>query len=99
MITETELFHQIFEDFVSLEDNVNDNEIWKSKSIIKLMKMSNEVPNTQILEEGLKAILSLCKFRENGYLIDSYESESFSVDNLTEPEEMLLNSILRAEFT
>ncbi|MFX1325990.1 MAG: hypothetical protein ACFE8N_13635 [Promethearchaeota archaeon] len=99
MITETEIFHQIFEDFVSLEDNGNDNEIWKSTSIIKLMKMSYEIPNTQILEEGLKTIISLCKCRENGYLIDYYELESISVDNLTEPEKILLDSTLRAEFT
>jgi hypothetical protein len=99
LITETQFFHQIFEDFVCLEEDFHDNDVWKSKSIIKLMTMSGEIAPRQIVEEGLKVILSLCKFRERGYLIDPYESESYTVDKLAAPDKKLLYLILKAEFT
>ena len=77
MITETEFFHDIFEEFVYLEENLHDNEIWKSNLIIKLIKASDEIESKQIITEGLKMILSLCNFRECGALIDFFESESW----------------------
>ena len=99
MITETEFFHDIFEDFVCLEENLHDNEIWKSNSIIKLIKASDEIENKQIIAEGLKMILCLCNFRECGHLIDYYESESHSINDLTKSDRFLMESILKAEFT
>jgi hypothetical protein len=98
LTTEIEFFNEIFEEFVCSEDLIKDNEIWKSNSIIKLMKASNGAENKCVLEDGLKIILNLCKFRENGYLQDSYKSESYSVNDLMEPDKILLESILRAEF-
>lgn len=99
MISETEFFHEIFEDFVFLEETLHDNEIWKSNSIIKLMNVSQEIEDKQIIAEGLKTILNLCKFRECGELIDLYESESYSINSLTKPDKYLVKSILKAEFT
>jgi len=99
LITETEFFHDIFEDFVCLEENLHDNEIWKSKSIIKLIKASDEIESKQIITEGLKMILSLCNFRECGALIDFFESESCPICDLNEPNKCLFDSILKAEFT
>ncbi len=98
MTAEIEFFNDIFEEFVCSEDIIQDNEIWKSNSIIKLMRVLDGIENKCILEEGLKIILNLCKFRENGYLQDSYKSESYSVNDLMEPDKILLESILRAEF-
>jgi len=98
LTAEIEFFNEIFEEFICSEDNIQDNEIWKSNSIIKLMKASNGAENKCVLEDGLKIILNLCKFRENGYLQDSYKSESYSVNDLMEPDKILLESILRAEF-
>ena len=63
------------------------------------MKASHEIENEHLITEGLKMILNLCKFRENGDLIDFYESESFMVDELRRPDKYILDSILRAEFT
>lgn len=99
MISETEFFHKIFEEFVCLEETLHDNEIWKSNSIIQLMKASHEIDNKHLITEGLKMILNLCKFRENGELIDFYESESYSVDELGRSDKYILDSLLRAEFT
>jgi hypothetical protein len=99
MISEVEFFHDIFEDFVCLEETIQDNEIWRSSSIIKLMKASHEIEDKQIITEGLKMILHLCKFRECGELIDFYEAGSYSINNLTRPDKYLVDSILRAEFT
>lgn len=99
MITETEFFHDIFEEFVCLEETFHDNEIWKSNSIIKLMKASHEIENKQIITEGLKMILILCNFRECGALINFYESKSCPICDLNEPDKFLLDSILKAEFT
>ncbi|MHA2182367.1 MAG: hypothetical protein ACXAAH_13190 [Promethearchaeota archaeon] len=98
MTTEIEFFNEIFEDFVCSENIIQDQEIWKSNSIIKLMRGVNGIENTCILEEGLKIILDLCKFRERGYLHDPYKSESYSFNESMEPEKNLLVSILRAEF-
>jgi hypothetical protein len=98
LTTEIELFNEIFEEFICLEDNIQDNDIWKSNSIIKLMRASNGIENKRILEDGLKIILNLCKFRECDYLQDSYKSESYLVNDLMEPDKIILESILRAEF-
>ncbi len=98
MTTEIKLFNEIFEEFICLEDNIQDNEIWKSNSIIKLMRASTGIENKRILEDGLKIILNLCKFRECGYLQDSYKSKSYLVNDLMETDKILLESILRAEF-
>ncbi len=98
LTTEIEFFNDNFEEFICSENNIQDNEIWKSNSIIKLMRASTGIENKRILEEGLKIILNLCKFREIGYLQDSYNSESYSVNSLMEPDKIVLESILRAEF-
>jgi hypothetical protein len=98
LISEIKFFHEIFEDFVCLEETLDDNEIWKSNSIIKLMNASDEFEDKHLIAEGLKMILNLCKFRECGALIDFYESESYSISDLNEPDKFLLDSILRAEF-
>ncbi len=98
MTAEIEFFNEIFEEFVCSEEDVQDNEIWKSTSIIKLMKASIGEENKSVLEDGLKIILNLCKFRDCGYLQDSYKSESYSVDELIESDKNKLDSILKAEF-
>jgi len=95
---EIEFFNEIFEEFICSEDDIQDNEIWKSNSIIKLMKASNGIENKCVLEDGLKIILNLCKFRECGHLHDPYKSESYSINAIMEPDKIILDSILRAEF-
>ena len=95
---ETEFFDDIFEEFVCLEESFKDSEIWKSTSIIKLMKVSDEIENKHMIADGLKIILGLYKFKECGSLIDSYELESYSSNNLVELEKNIMDSILKAEF-
>ena len=99
MISEVEFFNEIFEDFLCRDNQVHENELWKSHSIIKLMQNSVEFEDKNIVEEGLKIIINLCKFKECGDLLDSYEQESYPVNHLIESEKILLNSILQAEFT
>jgi len=99
MLLAVEFFHEIFEDFVSLEETFHDNEIWRSSSIIKLMNASRELENKEVVVEGLKMILNLCKFRECGALIDFYESGSYDIAELNAPDKVLVDSILKAEFT
>jgi len=79
-------FTEIFEDFVGLDNNFQENVLWKSNSIIKLMQVSDGTKGKKILEEGLKIIINLCKFKECGYLLDSYEIESSPINMLLEPE-------------
>ncbi len=98
LISKTEFFNEIFEDFICIENQVYKNELWKSNSIIRLMQISCEIEDTKIIEDGLKIILNLSKFQEGGSLVDSYESESYSVNELIEPEKKILESILKAEF-
>jgi len=99
LISDIEFFTDIFEDFLGLDNNFYENELWKSHSIIKLMHVSYKLEDTKILEEGLKIIVNLCRFKECGDLLDSYELESHSISELAEAEKNLLGSILKAEFT
>ncbi|GAH44714.1 unnamed protein product [marine sediment metagenome] len=98
MISEVEFFNEIFENFLSLDNHILENELWKAHSIIKLMHNSVEFEDENFVELGLKIIISLCKFKECGDLLDSYEQESYPVNQLVESEKILLNSILQAEF-
>lgn len=98
MISEVEFFTEIFEDFLGLDNNFHENELWKFYSIIKLMQVSDELDDKKIIQEGLNIIVNLCKFKECGELLDSYEIESDSISELAEPEKTLLGSILKAEF-
>ena len=63
------------------------------------MHNSDEFIDNNIVEEGLKIIINLCRFKECGDLLDSYEQESNPVNQLIKSEKTLLNSILEAEFT
>ena len=98
MISEPSFLIEIFEDFVGLEENYQENELWKSNSIIKLMQVPDGTENKKIIEEVLKNIINLCKFKECGRLLDSYEKESFAINELIKPEKEMFNSILQAEF-
>ncbi|MHA2283792.1 MAG: hypothetical protein ACXAC5_23355 [Promethearchaeota archaeon] len=98
MTTEIEFFNDIFEEFVCSEDTIHDNEVWKSNSIIKLMKSLDRIENNSVLEEGLKIILILCKFREGGSLHDPYESGSYSIKDIMGTDKVIIDSILRTEF-
>ncbi|KKN41781.1 hypothetical protein LCGC14_0719890 [marine sediment metagenome] len=98
MISETSFFTEIFEDFVGSDNQFQENEKWKSNSIIKLMQVSNGVENKKIIEEGLKIILNLCRFKDCGCLLDSYERESYSTNALLKPDRELFETILKAEF-
>lgn len=98
LTTEIEFFDEIFEEFVGSEDSINDSEIWKSNSIIKLMRSLDEIENKYVLEEGIKIILNLCKFRECRNLHDPYKSDSYLINDIMEQDKPILDSILRAEF-
>ena len=97
-MSEVEFFHEIFEDFLRLDKKFYEDELWKYNSIIKLMHVSDDFENKALIEEGLKVIIDLCKFKECGDLRDFYDVESYSVDELAELEKTLLKSILKAEF-
>jgi len=99
MIAEVEFFTEIFEEFLGMNNYFYENELWKSQSIIKLMHASDEFEDKKIVEEGLKIIINLCRFKECGALLDSYERESYPINELPESEKTLLGSILKAEFT
>ena len=99
MISEVEFFTDIFEDFLCLDNQLYENELWKFNSIIKLMQSSDEFEEEGIIEEGLKIIINLSRFKECGDVFDSYELGSHSISELTKPEKTLLGSILKAEFT
>ncbi|NVM38302.1 MAG: hypothetical protein HWN81_22095 [Candidatus Lokiarchaeota archaeon] len=98
MISEVEFFNDIFEDFLCRDNQIYENELWKSHSIIKLMHNSDEFEDKAIVEEALKIIINLCRFKECGDLLDSYELESYPINQLIESEKTLLNSILKKEF-
>jgi len=98
-MSEVEFFTEIFENFLCLDNHRYENDLWKFHSIIKLMHTADEFRDTQIVEEGLKIIINLFRFKECGLLLDSYESESHPINELTETEKTLLGSILKAELT
>ncbi len=97
-MSEVEFFHEIFEDFVCLDNKFYEDELWKYNSIIKLMQASDDFENKSFIEEGLNIIINLCQFKECGDLLDSYEVKSYEINDLKESEKTLLESILKAEF-
>lgn len=97
-MSEVEFFNEIFEDFLCRDNRRYENELWKSHSIIKLMRNSSEFEDKIFVAEGLKIIINLCRFKECGDLLDSYEIESFPINQLIESEKNLLNLILEQEF-
>ena len=99
MIAEVEFFTEIFEEFLGMDNHLYENELWKSHSLIKLMQAADDFEDQNLVEEGLKIIINLFRFKECGDLLDSYEKESHSINELPESEKTLLGSILRAEFT
>ena len=99
MISEVEFFTEILEDFLCVDNHFYENDLWKYHSIIKLMNASDDFGNKEIIEEGLKVIINLYRFKDCGDLLDSYEKESHSISELVESEKTLLGSILKAEFT
>ena len=98
MIAEVEFFTEIFEKFLGMDNKFYENELWRSHSLIKLMQAADEFEDQKLVEEGLKIIINLCRFKECGELLDSYEIESQSINELPESEKTLLNSILKEEF-
>ena len=63
------------------------------------MEASDDFEDINLVEEGLKIIINLSRFKECGALSDFYEIGSQNISDLTEPEKNLLGSILKAEFT
>jgi len=63
------------------------------------MNASDEFKNKEVVEEGLKIIINLYRFKDCGDLLDFYELESYPINELAESEKTLLGSILKAEFT
>ena len=98
MISEVEFFTEIFEDFLGLDGNFYENDLWRSHSIIKLMHASDMLTDKKLIEEGLKIIINLYNFKECGALYDFYEIDSHCINDLAESEKTLLGSILKAEF-
>lgn len=98
LISEVEFFTEIFKDFLGLDGNFYENDLWRSHSILKLMNSSNELVDKKIIEEGLKIIINLYNFKECGALSDCYEIGSYTINELAESEKTLLGSILKAEF-
>ena len=99
MISELKFYEEIFDDFICMMKIFQGNETWKAQSIIKLMNVSKEIENKNIIEEGLKVILTINKFVNCGDLFDSYETESYSINESFEFERQYLGSVLKAEFT
>ena len=97
-MAEVEFFTEIFEEFLGMGNHSYENELWKSNSIIKLMQTSDALIDREIVEEGLKIIINLCRFKECGALLDFYDIESYDVNELHETEKSILGSILKAEF-
>lgn len=98
MIAEVEFFTEIFEEFLGMDNKFYENELWRSHSLIKLMQAADDFEDQKLVAEGLKIIITLCRFKECGDLLDSYEIESQSIKELPESEKTLLGSILKAEF-
>ena len=99
MISEVEFFQGIFKEFLRLDNQHYENILWKANSIIKLMLLSDTFEDKTMVEEGLKIIIILCRFKECGEPLDSYEIESNPINKLAKTEKNLLRSILKAEFT
>ena len=99
MISELEFYEDIFDDLICMMNIFQENETWKANSIIKLMNASKDIENKKMIEEGLKIILTINNSIKCGDLSDSYETESYPINESFEFERQYLGSVLKAEFT
>ncbi len=94
MISEKEFYEKIIEDFQVNQEKDNDQELWKYRSINKMMKFTTENDLKRFTDCGLVLIMGL----HEKEFSDLYELNSNSVKDSSPKERDVINSILMEEF-
>ena len=61
LMTESDFYMNLYEDFIETGNDENDKILWKTYKIIDLMKISNITDTSGFMENGLRMIMLLFK--------------------------------------
>jgi hypothetical protein len=93
MITECDIYKEIFNGFLKTQNDENEKALWKMKTILNLMKLTKSNDQRDLCENGLRMIMILY----NNYTIYPFEirSSCTSAPSLSDSSELV--SILKSE--
>ena len=93
MITECDIYKDIFNEFLKTQNDENEKALWKMKTILNLMKLTKSNDQRDLCENGLRLIMILY----NNYTVYPFEISSCPNDSsLSNSSEFV--SILKSEF-
>ena len=93
MITECDIYKDIFNEFLKTQNNENEKALWKMKTILNLMKMTKSNDHRDLCENGLRMIMIL----NNNYTIYPFELNSSCPSDPSLPNSSEFVSILKSE--
>jgi len=94
MISEYDFYINLFDDFVETHDKENEKILWKTGSIIKLMKFTKSNEEGDFCENALRMIMLLFK----NYIFTPYELNSYELEITSNQEREIALPILKNEF-
>ena len=93
MITECDIYKEIFNGFLKTQNDENEKALWKMKTILNLMKLTKNNDQRDLCENGLRMIMIL----NNNYTIYPFEINTCPSDSSL-PTSSEFVSILKSEF-
>jgi len=91
---ELEYYDKILEFFQNRDNNMETAEIWRSKTIIELMKVLERTKNREMVKNALLLIISLYQELPP----DGYNDRGVNSDSLDDEQKALFLSELKSEF-
>lgn len=93
-MTENDFYIHLYDDFIKINNDENQKILWKTRSIIELMKLTEGNEQGEFCENGLRIIMALF----NHYTVYPFdvENEYFNITSLKEHAQLI--SILKREF-
>lgn len=94
MITENDFYIHLYDDFIKINNDENEKILWKMRSIIELMKLTEGNDEGELCENGLRIIMSLF----NHYVVYpfDFDNDYFNISSLNQHKQLI--SILKREF-
>jgi hypothetical protein len=94
MISEYDFYMNLYDEFIETRDQENEKILWKTNSIIKLMKFTEGNEEGEFCENALRMIMVLFKH----FSFSPYELSSYNFDNKSNQDKDIITPILKQEF-
>ena len=93
MITECDIYIDIFNEFLKTQNNENEKALWKMKTILNLMRLTKNSDQRELCENGLRMIIILY----NNYTVYPFEINPSCLSDPSLPNSSEFVSILKSE--